>query len=322
MNILITSAGRRVSLVRAFQKELKAIFPEGKVMATDNNTKLSAACQEADHAFDIPLVCEKNYIDCLIDICKANAIRLVIPTIDTELKVLASKKDVLQKHGIIPIVAEEAFVNLCRNKRDIHTFFTDNGIKIAKEYSKYDYKLPLFIKPINGSRSVDTYLINTHEDLTEYHFKNEDLMFLEYLDHDEFQEYTCDLYYDKSHHLKCVVPRERIEVRDGEVNKCATEKGVLVTYIKDKLGYIEGAIGCLTAQFFKHKTTGEIYGIEINARFGGGYPLSYFAGANYPKWLINEYLAEVPAPEYFEDWEENLLMLRYDHEVLVHDYER
>jgi carbamoyl-phosphate synthase large subunit len=322
MNILITSAGRRVSLVRAFQKELKAIFPEGKVMTTDNNTKLSAACHESDLAFDIPLVCDKNYIDCLIDICKANGIKLIIPTIDTELKVLASKKEQLLKHGITPIVASEAFVKLCRNKRDIHTFFTDNGIKIAKEYSKYDYKLPLFIKPINGSRSVDTYLINTHEDLTEYHFKNDDLMFLEYLDHNEYQEYTCDLYYDQSHYLKCAVPRERIEVRDGEVNKCATEKGALLAYIKEKLNYIDGAIGCLTAQFFKHKTTGEIYGIEVNARFGGGYPLSYFAGANYPKWIINEYLAEQSAPEFFDDWKENLLMLRYDHEVLVDNYER
>jgi carbamoyl-phosphate synthase large subunit len=323
MNILITSAGRRVSLVRAFKKELKAIFPEGKVMATDNNAKLSAACHEADQAFDIPLVCDKNYIECLIDLCKANNISLIVPTIDTELSVLASKKKMLLKHGIIPIISSEEFVKLCRNKRDIHVFFEKHGIQAAKEYSKYDYKPPLFIKPINGSRSVDTYLIEKHEDLTEYHFKNEDLMFLEYLDHNEFQEYTCDLYYDKTHHLKCVVPRERIEVRDGEVNKCATEKGVLVDYITEKLGYIEGAVGCLTAQFFKHKTTGAIYGIEINARFGGGYPLAYFSGANYPKWIIEEYLKEdTPELPFFSNWEDNLLMLRYDHEVLAPNYER
>lgn len=321
MNILITSAGRRVSLVRAFQKELKAIFPEGKVMTTDNNAKLSAACHVADKAFDIPRVCAKNYIECLIDICKANNITLVIPTIDTELKVLANKKAELLKHGITAIVPAESFVDLCRDKRAIHTFFEDNGIAVAKEYSKYDYKLPLFIKPINGSRSVDTYLIRKHEDLTEYHFKNDDLMFLEYLDHEAFQEYTCDLYYDTTHHLKCVVPRQRLEVRDGEVNKCNTEKGELVTYVKEKLNYIDGAIGCLTAQFFKHKTTGIIYGIEINARFGGGFPLAYFAGANYPKWIINEYLEKQTSLEYFQDWEDKLLMLRYDHEVLVHDYE-
>ncbi|RTZ49695.1 hypothetical protein EJ377_05105 [Chryseobacterium arthrosphaerae] len=61
-------------------------------------------------------------------------------------------------------------------------------------------------------------------------------------------------------------------------------------------------------------------GIEINPRFGGGYPLSYLAGANYPEWLLKEYFMGHDIP-YFEDWEDNLLMLRYDDEVLVRNYE-
>ena len=74
--------------------------------------------------------------------------------------------------------------------------------------------------------------------------------------------------------------------------------------------------GCLTAQLFKHITTDRILGIEINPRFGGGYPLSYYAGANYPKWIIQEYLLNqsiIPN----DDWKNNLLMLCYDKEVIV-----
>ncbi|WP_315817011.1 hypothetical protein [Paraflavitalea speifideaquila] len=81
--------------------------------------------------------------------------------------------------------------------------------------------------------------------------------------------------------------------------------------------FIEGAAGCLTAQFFLHKTTGQVTAIEINARFGGGFPLSYHAGANYPRWLIEEYFMQQEIP-YTENWEDQLLMLRYDDEVLVH----
>ena len=321
MNILITSAGRRVSLVEAFQKELTAVFPQGKVMTTDFNIKLSAACQVSDQSFQMPLVSDAGYFDLLLKVCLDNDIKLVIPTIDTELLLLAKKKKQFSDHGIKVIVASEEFVQMCRDKREIHVFFENHNVQIAKEYSKYDYKLPIFIKPKNGSRSIDTYTITKHEQLTKYHFKNDDLMFLKYLDHNEFDEYTCDLYYDKTHNLKCIVPRKRIEVRDGEVNKCVAEKGALVDYLKERLSFIDGAIGCLTAQFFKHKETNEIFGIEINARFGGGYPLSYFVGANYPKWLIQEYLQEEDITiEYFADWEENLLMLRYDKEVLVHDY--
>jgi len=178
----------------------------------------------------------------------------------------------------------------------------------------------LFIKPIDGSRSVDTYLIKTKEDLTDYHFENEKLMFLEYIDHDHYEEFTCDLYYSKDHKLRCVVPRKRIEVRDGEVNKAVTENGALVDYIRNTLTYVEGAVGCLTAQFFKHKTESKIYGIEINPRFGGGYPLSYLAGANFPKWIIEEYLLDKKVDDKFDSWEDNLLMIRYDDEILVHGY--
>lgn len=320
MNILITSAGRRVSLVRAFQKELKALFPEGLVMTTDFKPHLSAACHVSDKSFDLPLVDDINYISLLKDICLKNNIKLIIPTIDTELKVLAKHSKNLIKNGSIPIISTEKFIDICRDKRQMNAFFLNHNIQVAKEYSKFDYKLPLFIKPLNGSRSADTFIITKHEDLTEYHFKNQDLMFLEYLDHNDFEEFTCDLYYDKHHQLKCVVPRKRLEVRDGEVNKGLIDKNELVDYIKTHLNYIEGAVGCLTSQFFKHKETDVIYGIEINARFGGGFPLTYFSGANYVKWLIEEYLFDKSIP-FYNDWEDRLLMLRYDDEIFINDYE-
>jgi carbamoyl-phosphate synthase large subunit len=65
----------------------------------------------------------------------------------------------------------------------------------------------------------------------------------------------------------------------------------------------------LTIQFFLNKITRRKVAIEINPRFGGGYPLSYL-GANFPKWIIEEYLLDKKLI-YFEDWEDNL-MLRYD----------
>ena len=320
MNILISSAGRRVSLVRAFQTELKKINPEAKVFAVDASPMLSSACQVSDGYFKVPRLDNADYFDILLDICLKNNITLMVPTIDTELLPMAKQKEEFLKKGIQLLVAGESFINKCRDKRLIHDFFESKGVDIAKEYTKENFKLPLFIKPLDGSRSVDTFIIKIESDLTDYHFQNEKLMFLEYIDHDDFEEYTCDLYYNTANELKCVVPRKRIEVRDGEVNKGLTVNNNLVNYIKERLSYIEGALGCLTAQFFVHKTKDKVYGIEINPRFGGGYPLSYAAGANYPKWILEEYFQGKTIEDNFDCWEDNLLMLRYDDEILVHDY--
>jgi carbamoyl-phosphate synthase large subunit len=320
MNVLITSAGRRVSLVKSFKAELIKLYPQGKIIAVDLQPALSAACQAADKAFGVPRVDALDYLERLIEVCLENEVTLIIPTIDTELKFLAQKKKLLLSYGIKAVISSESFIAKCRDKHKIHDFFAQNNIDIAKEYSKKNYQLPLFIKPVDGSRSVDTFIILKESDLVTYHFENEKLMFLEYLDHNEYEEFTCDLYYDRSHQLKCVVPRKRIEIRDGEVNKGKTENNSLIPYLRERLAFIEGARGCLTAQFFKHKENNRIVGIEINPRFGGGYPLSYLAGANYTKWIIEEYLFDNSIEDSFDCWEDNLLMLRYDDEILVHDF--
>ena len=141
---------------------------------------------------------------------------------------------------------------------------------------------------------------------------------MEYLDQNIYEEYTIDLYYDKSSTLKCIIPRKRIEVRAGEVVKAVTKKNNIVPFLRQRLGNMLGARGCLTLQLFVNEASNEYYGIEINPRFGGGFPLSYHAGANFPNWIIREYFLGEEIP-YFKKWENNLLMLRFDQEVIVHE---
>jgi len=319
MNILITSAGQRVSLVRAFQKELKALYPEAKVFTVDMQPELSAACNVSDKYFRVDRVTAPNYIADLLQLCRNENIKMIIPTIDTELKVLSENIEQFRDAGIHCIVSDNKFVNACRDKRLINEFFINHGIEIPKAIDKNNPTFPLFIKPYDGSLSVDTYLIKSKEELTEYHLTNPKLMFMEYMGKEEYDEYTVDMYYGKDHKVKCIVPRKRIWVRAGEINKGLTCKNFIVELLKEKLTYIEGAVGCLTTQVFASKEGPKVRGIEINPRFGGGYPLSYRAGANYPAYLIKEYYNN-DSLSYMENWEDRLLMLRYDDEVLVHDY--
>lgn len=319
-NILITSAGQRVSLVRAFQKEIRKIDENGKVFTVDLNPILAPACHVSDGYKSISRVTDSEYISNLLDICKGWDIKIIIPTIDTELLILARNKELFLVNGITPIISSEFFIEKCRDKRIINNFFKERNIDIPQEVDKKNITFPLFIKPYDGSLSKDTFLIKEASELHDYHFQNPKLMFMEYIDHDIYDEYTVDTYYDKNGDLKCVVPRKRIFVRAGEVNKGVTHKNEIEEYVKDNLSRIDGAIGCLTMQFFFHPLTKRMIGIEINPRFGGGYPLSYLAGANYPEWILKEYILKEDI-FYFDKWENNLLMLRYDDEVLVRNYE-
>lgn len=318
-NILITSAGRRVSLVKFFKTELKKVYPDSLVLTTDLNPEYASACRVADGFFKVPRVTDENYIEVLLKLSIENQVKLIIPTIDTELLILSQNIQLFKNQGIEIVISDHETVKIFRDKRLTHDFFEQYKINIAKEFTKDNYELPLYIKPIDGSRSVDNYIVRSKEDLTEYHFANDKLMFLEYLDHKKHIEYTIDLYYDRKSDLKCLIPRKRIEVRDGEVNKAITTEAVFIPEIWKKMERVDGFRGCITLQIFENIDTNKIYGIEINPRFGGGYPLSYLAGGNFVKWIIDEYLLDKKI-EVYNDWEKNLMMLRYDDEVLVHDF--
>ena len=176
----------------------------------------------------------------------------------------------------------------------------------------------MFAKPYDGSLSKDIYVLRSVEDITPEVRSNAKLMFMEYIDKAKYCEYTVDLYYNAQGELMCLVPRERLEVRAGEINKGITRKNFVCSFLADKLKNIAGARGCICAQFFYCADNNDVVGIEINPRFGGGYPLSYAAGANYPEYLIREYLLgeEVAV---CDDWSDAMLMLRYDDAVFVKD---
>ncbi len=49
---------------------------------------------------------------------------------------------------------------------------------------------------------------------------------------------------------------------------------------------------------------------EINARFGGGYPLAHRAGATFTRWLLQQRLGR--EDDASDRWSEGVMMLRYD----------
>jgi carbamoyl-phosphate synthase large subunit len=315
-NILITSAGRRVSLTKAFKTEISKIDNNGKIYTTDANPEWSSACRISDGFFIVPPIESRDYINILLELCLKHKIKLIIPTIDSELLILSKAKELFLLNNIQIIISDFDFISKCRDKRLTNLLFNEIGINIPRAINKEDPSFPLFIKPYDGSLSKDIFLIKRKEELTDSLLNNPKLMYMEYINPTNFYEFTIDAYYDKNSDLKCLVPRRRIEVRGGEISKGRTEKLDFYDILKKRLKYINGAKGCITIQVFIGKVTGEIIGIEINPRFGGGFPLSYASGANYPGYIIQEYIMNDTI--YFNDnWIENRVMLRFDSEVIL-----
>lgn len=317
-NILITSAGKRVELLLEFQRALTAALPGAKVLAVDLNPTMAPACRLADAAFAVPRVTSPDYIDKLLEIATSNDVGIIVPTIDTELQVLADNRHKFEKCGISLMISDSEFISVCRDKRLTSSLFDKLGIRCPEPIDKLNPRFPMFAKPYDGSLSTNIHLIRNAGELTPEILADPKLMFMEFIDKAEYKEFTVDMYYDNKGQVKSIVPRERIEVRSGEVNKGAARKNFLVGFLKERMSFMPGVRGCICIQLFYRNSDNDVVGIEINPRFGGGYPLSYYAGADFPQLIINEYLLRKEV-EYSEDWQDDTVMLRYDSQVIFHE---
>ncbi len=317
-NILFTSVGRRVALLRHFRKTLRDLGVPGEIHATDLR-KDSPASFVADRYFQTPRVKSRDYIPSLLEICRKNRIKLLIPLIDTELNLLASNAEAFRDLGVTPLVSSLKTNRICADKRNTFRFFEKIGVDTAKLYDPEavlqdpDASFPLIVKPARGSAGVGVTKVNNKEELKFFKDYIANSMTQEYL---EGAEYTLDVLIDFKGRVRSVVPRLRIEIRAGEVSKGITVKNQrLIEEGKRIAEALPGALGVVTLQCFITKKK-QIKFIEINPRFGGGIPLSLKCGANFPKWIIKMMLGEDPKIA-IDGWKEGSVMLRYDDAIFV-----
>lgn len=278
IRILVTGAGRRVELLKAFRQAALVLNMELKLYGADM-AGTAPALLYCDHIRRVIAMRDPAYIDQLLDISRSDGIDLLIPTIDTDLLILSENKQRFEDIGTRVLVSRPEMIRICRDKNLTSQFFVDCGLKApmpVNDYKAYNAGYPAFIKPKDGSSSINAFKVNNEEELAEYASRIEDYIVQPFVDG---TEYTIDIFCDFEGNPISVVPRERMAVRAGEVLKTKICMDRKMIEEAGKLIRVFRPCGPLTVQLIREKTTGEDYYIEINPRFGGGAPLSMKAGA-------------------------------------------
>jgi carbamoyl-phosphate synthase large subunit len=312
-NVLISSAGRRVVLARLFREALNDLGLPGEVAACEANP-LSAAYTEATTRFLVPRCDDPDFVPALLEACIANEIHLVVPTIDTELPLLAEVREQFATVGTTLAVSGPRTVAIARDKSVTHRWLADAGLPTVEQWTVADApddpeRYPLIAKPRCGSSSVGMQRLATPKALAA--FRGLDYVVEEIAPGDE---HTVDIYIDRFGGLVTAVPRLRLETRAGEVSKGLTVRhDGLIALAARVAASLEDAAGALNFQCFADPLSGRLAIIELNARFGGGFPLSDAAGAHVPRWMIED-LAGLDSSA-VADFQDGLVMLRFDDAV-------
>lgn len=314
-NILILSAGRRVELIQCFLRAKERLGEEGKVIAVDISD-MAPAIYFADGFYLIPRIAEDGYIDAIISVCKKEQTDLIVPTIDTELLKLSNcRQEIESRTDARLLLSREDVIQICRDKKRTQDFFEEYGFGVprrlsAEDLRNGDYTFPLFLKPEDGSSSINTFKIRNENELQFFRSYVEKPLIQEFI---EGQEFSVDVFCDFDGNPITIVPRERLATRGGEIAKGRIIKDRDIIMDVQRLLAILKPMGHITIQCMKTER-GIVY-IEINPRFGGGAPMSIAAGAdsceNLYRLLRGEKLV------YNEDYRENDIFLRFDESIVL-----
>lgn len=214
--ILFTCIGRRVELVQAFQSAARRLGLRLLIYGTDI-THSAPALKFCDRTIIVPKIRENSYTPNLLKICSEEQIDALIPTIDTDLLLLAKNKKQFEQLGTKVLISSEEKVMLCRDKRLTAEYFHSAGLRSPSpvdDIACYCGTFPAFIKPKDGSSSVDAYKADSWEELQAYTKRVRDYIIQPFV---SGTEYTIDVFCDFEGNPIYITPRIRLAVRAGEV---------------------------------------------------------------------------------------------------------
>ena len=316
VNVLFTSAGRRVELLRAFQRAYRALGLKGRILVTDIQP-LAPTFHVADSAYVIPRLDDPGYIPALLEIVRRQRVTLLFPLIDPDIPILAAHKGEFAEVGAKVMTPSAAGVETARDKWKTYLLYRNLGIPAARSWLPDDLQaakpeFPLFIKPRKGSAGKGAFRVENRRQLDFFLTYVEDPIVQECLPGPEI---TSDVLCSAAGDVWTVVSRQRIEIRAGEVAKGVTvwDERIARRCIEVARGI--QAVGPITVQCLLRG--GEPFFTEINARFGGGCPLGIAAGANSPKWYLAEAAGlpvKIPA---LGSYRQDFYMTRFDDSFFV-----
>lgn len=312
--ILFTGVGRRVELIQAFRQAADHLNATLKLYGADM-TETAPALAFCDYARKVCGMRDADYIPQLLRICEADYIDLLIPTIDTDLLVLSQNKAKFDEIGTKVLVSKSDKIAICRDKNYTADFFEACGLKAPRtvnDYRLYHAPYPCFIKPKDGSSSINAFKVENESELKVYAEQVGDYIIQPFIGG---TEYTVDIFCDYEGNPVFITPRIRVAVRAGEVLKTEIAMDEKIIDECRKLIAEFQPCGPMTVQLIREETTGDDYYIEINPRFGGGAPLSMKAGARSAEAVLK--LLSDEKIDYSDVIDDGAVYSRFDQSICV-----
>lgn len=288
-----------------------------KVITTDCSPYAPALYHSSNH-YIVPPMNAPGYIQTIIDICSKEEINAVLPLQEEELLLISKNIGLFKKKGIIPIISDYNTVERCKDKYQFSRYLSDLGISTVPTYSqeeiieKEEIIFPLYVKPRFGAGSIANSIIADKDSFIKL-IKEKQIEFIgqPIL---KGQEYGVNAYLDiHSNKLIDYFILKKLAMRAGETFKSVSIHNAEINALLNKLCKAISFRGPIDLDIIEEN--GVYYILEINPRFGGGYPHTYNCGINFPKYIANNISGELL--QRFTSYKDDVVALRYTDIIIV-----
>ncbi|MBD2139651.1 ATP-grasp domain-containing protein [Anabaena sp. FACHB-1237] len=312
MNILLSCIGRRGYIAEYFRSHLNT---NDKIIAT-GNSELTPGFKYCDLSLIVPDIDSKDYIPSLLKICQKQKINILLSFLDPDIDILCQHLDDFRKNAVIPIIPTPIVNNICFDKYLTYIFFKENNFNTPETYIDFEEAVkdinrgklifPLIVKPRRGSASTNLFKSRNINELDAFFHYQPDMIIQQMI---TGKEYGLDICNDLDGNVLSVIPRTNIIRRFGETMQAQTCNNSTLIDLGLSLGEKLGHVGPLDIDCFIQDN--QPYLIELNPRFGGVYPLSHLAGADFPGLILKMVQGETINPKIGEFQSGVIMMKEY-----------
>jgi carbamoyl-phosphate synthase large subunit len=281
-NVLVSSAARKIPLVKAVVDAARKLHPDARVFAGDMASDAPSQFV-ADGFIQLPRTVDAN-IESIRELCNANDIGTVIPTRDGELDFWARNAEAFAEWGVSVIVSDVDAVATCVDKLRFAEHGEARGLPVIPTWTEPVGNGPFVVKERfgAGARSIG---LNLDRAAAVAHAGS--------LEQPVFQpfvpgvEISVDAWVDRTHRIKGMVMRTRDHVVNGESVTTTTFRDASLEAMCRKLLESLRLRGPVVLQLMRD-AEGRCHFIELNARFGGASTTSIAAGLDIWFWSLLE----------------------------------
>lgn len=303
MNILLSAVGRRAYLVEYFQNIVHPLG--GKVYAT-NTIPDATGFIVADEARVVPASASEGYVDQMVSLCREWRIKLLFSLHDWDAPVIARARQRFLEVGTIPVMGSSSLMATCLDKYAAIGVMESIGIKsprtvLSVEDAIKDLSFPMVVKPRWGQGSLGLFTVRNEDELRA-------AFYLSTIEANRFadvchemdalepqviiqecvsgEEYGCDIVNDLNGRFRKAFVKHKFAMRSGETDAAESVLCPQIETAAARVGEWSKHLGCMDSDWIIGADGVPVL-IELNPRFGGGYPFTYCAGANVPLACVN-----------------------------------